>query len=119
MDERSDAWNKIKAELNAKTTFVRPKRRQVWWCVIGLNVGSEQSCTEGFERPVLVLKVFGSMFWGLPITSSDPDKKKEENPLFYRIEGIPYSTDDGREKNLEGYIALHQLRCYDSRPTKT
>lgn len=118
MDEGYDAWHKLKATLDALVDFPRPKRRQVWWCVIGLNVGSEQSCTDGFDRPVLVLKVFGSMFWGLPITSSDPDNKKDENPLFYRIEGIPYTTSNGKEKNLEGYVALHQLRAFDSRRLK-
>ena len=118
MDEGMDKWSKEKLALNAKVTFVRPKRRQVWWCAIGFNVGSEQNCTEGFDRPVLVLKVFGSMFWGLPITSSDPDKKKEANPLYFKIEGTPYLTADGKTKHLEGYVALHQLRSFDSRRLK-
>lgn len=118
MGEGYDEWHRIKATLDALVNFPRPKRRQVWWCVIGLNVGSEQSCTKGFDRPVLVVKVFGSMFWGLPITSSDTNKKKDKNPLFYRIEGTPYVTNDGKEKKLEGYVALHQLRAFDSRRLK-
>lgn len=118
MEEGFGVWNQLKATLNAKVNFPRPKRRQIWWCVIGLNIGSEQSCTDGFDRPVLVLRVFGSMFWGLPITSSDPDSKKEANPLFYRIEGIPYMTEEGKEKKLQGYVALHQLRSFDSRRLK-
>jgi len=118
MEKDFDGWNKLKIKLDAVVDFPRPKRRQVWWCVIGLNVGSEQSCSEDFERPVLVLKVFGSMFWGIPITSSDQDNKKKGNPLFYKIEGISYSTSDGRTKKLQGYIALCQLRIFDSRRLK-
>ena len=118
MKERMNVWSKEKSALNAKVTFVRPKRRQIWWCAIGFNVGSEQNCTEGFDRPVLVLKVFGSMFWGLPITSSDPEKKKEENPLYFKIDGIPYATTEGKAKCLVGYVALHQLRSFDSRRLK-
>lgn len=73
MDGGSEQWNKIKEALREVVNFPRPKKRQVWWCVVGLNVGSEQSCGEGFERPVLVVKVFGTIFWGIPITSSDPE----------------------------------------------
>ena len=85
--------------------------------MIGLNVGSEQSCEEGFERPVLVLKVFGSIFWGLPITSSDPEGKKKMNPLYFALEGRTYANDE-ETKRLEGYVALHQLRVFDSRRLK-
>ncbi len=115
MEEGLDEWHKLQDSLNKRTDFPRPKRRQVWWCAVGYNIGSEQSCTIGFQRPVLVLRVFGSIFWGLPITSSDPEGKKDDNPLFYKIEGIPYLSPSGEKKNLEGYVALHQLRAYDSR----
>ncbi len=119
MDEGFDEWNDLKKSLNTAINFPRPKRRQIWWCAIGLNIGSEQSCEEGFERPVLVVKVFGSiLFWGLPITSSDPDGRKATNHLFYRIDGIPYVSNTGVIKHLQGYVALHQLRAYDSRRLK-
>ncbi|MFA6278638.1 MAG: type II toxin-antitoxin system PemK/MazF family toxin [Candidatus Paceibacterota bacterium] len=118
MEEGLEQWNEIKKALRGLVNFPRPKKRQVWWCTVGLNIGSEQSCDEGFERPVLVIKVFGTIFWGIPITSSDPDGKKEVNPLFYKIEGVSYTTADGKNKILEGYIALHQLRAYDARRLK-
>lgn len=115
MNEGFEQWNKLKIQLNERTSIVRPKRRQVWWCAIGLNVGQEQSCGEGFERPVLVLRVFGSIFWGVPITSSDPNSTKEVNPLFHKIDGISYLTESGKQNTLHGFVALHQLRAYDSR----
>jgi hypothetical protein len=119
MHEGYDEWNLLKRQLNAKVNFPRPKQRQVWWCAIGLNVGSEQSCEKGFERPVLVMQVFGSMFWGLPITSSDSNENKDRNPLFYKIEGIPYATATKEyRKTLKGFVALHQLRAYDGRRLK-
>ncbi len=115
MDEGFQEWHKLKISLNERGSVVRPKRRQVWWCAVGLNVGQEQSCGEGFQRPVLVLRVFGSIFWGLPITSSDPNGTKEMNPLFHKIDGITYLTENGEEKTLHGFVALHQIRAYDSR----
>lgn len=43
---------------------------QIWWCSLGINVGSEQDGKNRFERPVLVVKKFNNrMCWAIPITS--------------------------------------------------
>lgn len=118
MNDGEEKWNELQRSLNTIDNFPRPKRRQIWWCVIGLNVGQEQSCSDGFERPVLVLKVFGSMFWGLPITSSDPEGKKESNPLYIKLDDVTYTNDRKEEKRLHGFVALHQLRVFDGRRLK-
>ncbi|MES2023778.1 MAG: type II toxin-antitoxin system PemK/MazF family toxin [Patescibacteria group bacterium] len=49
--------------------------RDIWFCSVGLNIGSEQSGKhELFERPVLVIKkVTLNTFIGVPLTSN---KKK-------------------------------------------
>jgi hypothetical protein len=111
-------WNSLKESLDILIDYPRTKRRQVWWCIIGKNIGHEQSCDKGFERPVLVIKAFGGLFWGLPITSSDPEGKKERNPLYYKLEGTLYTDASGVEKTLHGFVALHQLRVYDGRRLK-
>lgn len=111
-------WTIEKRNINRKENFPHPKRRQIWWCDIGVNVGQEQGCEDGFERPVLVVQVFGTIFWGLPITSSDPKGKKEKNPLYYKLDNIEYTTPNGKEKSLHGFVALHQMRVFDSRRLK-
>ncbi len=112
---RFDVWNIEKKILHSRENFPRPKRRQIWWFAIGQNLGQEQSCSEGFERPVLVVAVFGNIFLGLPITSSDPDGKKARSPLYIKLEGMKYTDEAGREKTLHGFIALRHLRSFDSR----
>lgn len=117
-DSQFYEWAVAKREINTLKNFPRAKRRQVWWCIIGKNIGQEQSCTKGFERPVLVLKVFGNIFWGIPITSSDPEGKKEQNPLYHKVDNITYTNNAGELKSLQGFVALHQLRVFDSRRLK-
>ena len=35
------------------------KEGEIWWCNLGINIGSEQNGTgNGFERPVLIIKIF-------------------------------------------------------------
>lgn len=114
-----DKWNEKKQELNNLLTFPKTKRRQVWWCIIGHNIGSEQGCINGFGRPVIVIKPFGSLFWGVPITSSDPMGKKEKSPLYIELEGIPYTDPfSNKTKTLHGFVALHQMRVFDNRRLK-
>jgi mRNA-degrading endonuclease toxin of MazEF toxin-antitoxin module len=110
-----DVWNVEKKQLHARENFPRPKRRQVWWFSIGQNVGQEQSCADGFGRPVLVVAVFGNIFWGLPITSSDPDGKKARSPLYIKLDGMKYLDELFVEKTLHGFIALRHLKSFDSR----
>ena len=111
-------WSKVKELLDQKTDYPRTKPRQIWWCAIGLNIGQEQSCDDGYERPVLVLKAFGGIFWGLPITSSDPAGTKAKNPLYFKIDGMPYINERGKQKVLHGFVAIHQLRVFDGRRLK-
>jgi hypothetical protein len=66
-------WNKLKKVINFREQYPYCKRREVWWCSLGQNVGSEQSFSDdSFARPVLVYKVFSrDTFLGLPITSKE------------------------------------------------
>jgi mRNA-degrading endonuclease toxin of MazEF toxin-antitoxin module len=64
-------WNNLKKKLNERSIPPFANRGDIWWCSIGLNVGSEQDGkNELFERPVLVLEVFNSdMLRVAPLTS--------------------------------------------------
>ena len=110
-------WNTLKKGIDGKDKWVRPEDGEVWWCTVGRNIGVEQSCREGdFARPVLVLRSFGPrMFWGLPITSSDPHGTKAASHFFFNIEGMPYEGPTGELKTLHGFLALSQLRTFDNK----
>jgi mRNA interferase MazF len=54
-----DEWNKVKKQLDTKEHILNLKVGQVWWCKLGLNIGSEQNGSYlNFERPVLIIARF-------------------------------------------------------------
>ncbi len=34
-------WNLKKQKLNSRKDFSHPKEREVWWCSVGQNIGTE------------------------------------------------------------------------------
>lgn len=66
-----DTWNNQKKIINKIFEEIFFRRREIWWCRIGLNIGQEQDGKGGiFERPVLVLrKLSAHTFIGVPITT--------------------------------------------------
>ena len=72
MQKDFDIWNKQKKLLNIRNiTNLYFSERQIWWCSIGCNIGSEIDGKHiNFERPVLILKkVNKAQFIGIPLTS--------------------------------------------------
>jgi mRNA-degrading endonuclease toxin of MazEF toxin-antitoxin module len=68
-------WCKVNAALWDKCSDVVFKEGEVWWCVIGLNIG-EEVFGKGihFARPVLVLrKLTKNSFLGLPFTGHEKE----------------------------------------------
>ena len=53
--------------------------REVWWCALGVNIGSEiDGKNENFERPVLIVKVISrNGFFGVPLTSKEKGHRYE------------------------------------------
>jgi mRNA interferase MazF len=74
-----DRWNEKKKEadqcLLRKNFYIHA--REVWWCSIGVNVGSEiDGKNENFERPILIAKVFSrDGFLGIPLTSKEKNHR--------------------------------------------
>ena len=61
MEKDFDQWNKIKKTLNNKNVNFSCSHREIWWCSIGFNIGSEQNGRNRFfDRPVLILKKFNN-----------------------------------------------------------
>jgi mRNA interferase MazF len=105
MDEykkNHDEWNDLKKSLDADTTDHLFREREIWWCALGVNIGSEQDGkNKKFERPVLILrKISKDQLWILPLTS-----KIVENE--YRI--ITKSTGEMSQ------VVLSQIRTISSK----
>lgn len=68
-----DRWNAKKQELQTGHGFERLYFREgdIWWCSLGLNIGSESyGKGDAFRRPVLVIKKLSSdLCVVLPLTS--------------------------------------------------
>ena len=79
MQKDFDLWNSRKKIINLKNKEIFCNQREIWWCSIGLNVGSEEDGkNELFERPVLVMNVFNrDMLRVVPLTS------RCKNDLFH------------------------------------
>ncbi|MEI6022372.1 MAG: type II toxin-antitoxin system PemK/MazF family toxin [bacterium] len=77
MEKDFDSWNSIKQDIEKNKKSLYANQREVWWCSIGINVGSE-SCgkNELFERPVLILKVIQKeLLLVVPLSTKDKDSK--------------------------------------------
>ena len=72
-----DAWNERKKQIDALGRFQHPKEREIWWCRIGMNVGTEiYGKGKDYERPVLVINAEGEQSCiVIPITSKIRAKK--------------------------------------------
>ena len=72
MQKDFDTWNKYKKEIDTQKGLKFYHAQEVWWCRLGLNIGSEQDGTgDGFERPVLIIKGLSRKTCiVLPLTSS-------------------------------------------------
>jgi mRNA interferase MazF len=72
MQKDFDGWNERKRGLDRSTFTDFVNEREVWWCSLGVNVGSEQDGSpDVFKRPVLVVRKFNKdMVLVVPLTSS-------------------------------------------------
>ncbi|MEY2664470.1 MAG: hypothetical protein RIT04_278 [Candidatus Parcubacteria bacterium] len=97
-----DSWNTRIKKLDLEKFEDFFHEREIWWCALGVNVGSEQDGKhENFERPVLILKkVTKDILWVIPFTSKIIDSE-------YRIS--TQSTGDTSQ------LILSQIRTISSK----
>jgi len=97
-------WHEKKTDIeyndNVRVFF---HEREVWWCLLGANVGFEQDGKGGkFARPVLVFKKFNKeIFWALPLTTRIKKSK------FYAL----LELNDG----IKRVVIISQLRLIDGK----
>lgn len=72
MNKDYQFWHKLKTYINNASYRVKFKEGDVWFCRLGMNIGSEQDGKgEHFLRPILVLKKFNSqVFLAIPLTKT-------------------------------------------------
>lgn len=74
MEKDFDNWIKLKERLHRnehKPPFF--KEREIWWCSIGENIGSEMNGKDVlFSRPVIIVRKLDKYsFLGVPLTSNE------------------------------------------------
>lgn len=102
MTKEFDQWNKQKKQLHMLEKPPYFKEREVWWCSVGLNVGTEQDGKgKNYSRPVIVLRKFSNhQFIGIPSTRS-----KKTTRFYHQL-----------ITNKEDFnFILSQIRVFDSR----
>ncbi|MEK7622212.1 MAG: hypothetical protein AAB415_03465 [Patescibacteria group bacterium] len=54
-----DGWNNQKKKVQKEEFAPFYHEREVWWCALGINIGSEQDGTDkNFDRPIVVIRGF-------------------------------------------------------------
>lgn len=103
MEKRFDEWNQQKKRVNERHHAPFYHEREIWWCTVGVNVGTKQDGTGmAFTRPVLVLKSLGrSTFLAIPLTTS-----QKAHPLRPAI---------GNVAGKNAHALLSQLRVVDAK----
>lgn len=84
-------WHTRKELLHEEEKRAFFNEREVWFCSLGANVGSEQDGVgERFLRPVVILKKFNSeIFWGVPTTRNN---KKGDFYLRFSFQKNDFTT---------------------------
>ena len=104
MTKDFDTWNNLKQTLDAKDRQEAPlyRRREIWWCSVGVNVGFEIfGKNENFVRPVIILRKYSPLtFFGLPMTSN---RKNIPSHFHFDFRGTA------------GSILLDQGKTFDAR----
>jgi mRNA-degrading endonuclease toxin of MazEF toxin-antitoxin module len=103
MGDDFDKWNLQKKNINNEPANMFFRRREIWWCRMGLNIGYEQNGKgEFFRRPVLIIKKLSKhTFLGVPVTT-----KNKEGFMYKKF---VLSWGDWRVLNLG------QMRVFDVR----
>jgi mRNA interferase MazF len=82
-----DSWNTLKKRIHDSERRLYVKEREIWWCNLGLNIGTEiDGKNKIFERPVLVLKgLSAESAFILPLTTKHSTGKDHVLLVTYKM----------------------------------
>ena len=102
MIKEFDKWNQKKKQANVDVPRLYTVR-EVWWCRLGVNIGTEQDGSgDNFLRPIIILRGFSSdACLVLPLTAST-----NRHPLRIPI---------GKIQDKEASAIVSQIRVIDTR----
>ncbi len=101
MQKDFDRWNEEKKRTHKEHPRLYTVR-EIWWCKLGVNIGTEQDGGPTFLRPAVIMRGFGpDACLVIPLTTSE-----REHPLR-----VPIGLVDGQEARAN----LSQTRVVDTR----
>ena len=102
-----DGWHPIKKDVNQRDAIPTFKRREIWWCSTGVNIGVEQDGkNHRYERPVLIVRKFNRrLLWGIPLST-----KIKDFPHYLTIEFKATKEKEPKERSF----VISQMRSFDS-----
>jgi mRNA interferase MazF len=75
MEKDFDSWSSLKKRLDSLDNLPFFNEKEIWWCSIGLNIGSEiYRKGKTFTRPVLILRKFNKSSF-LAVFINDKSKR--------------------------------------------
>jgi mRNA interferase MazF len=97
------SWHLIKQKIHENNGRPFYHEREVWWCLIGANVGFEMDGKgQKYARPVLIIRDFNhATFWAAPITT--------------RLKHTKYHFDIDLNDGVRRQVILSQLRLMDGK----
>lgn len=102
MQKDFDKWNILKKKIENTNLKIFANQREIWWCHIGINVGSELCGKNNFfERPILVIKVFNkNTIKIIPLTS-----KEKQGKYYFKL----------NFNNIKSYASLSQIKTISTK----
>lgn len=103
-----DVWNQKKKLIHSQHKAIYFREREVWWCSLGINIGSEQNGKNAmFERPIIIIKRFSTdLIWIIPLTTSS--KKNLFNVEIFGL-GIKQSAVISHFKSISPKRLLRKV----------
>lgn len=100
-----DEWGKKKNSIHQLLKNKWVVKREVWWCTLGVNIGSEEDGKGvDFLRPVLVIRVYGfTSVVVVPLTTT-----AKTGPFYFNLGKV------GDEGGISTAL-LSQMRLIDTK----
>ena len=109
MKKDYQTWTPIKKDLNNSD---EPRlffhEREVWYCHLGENIGSEQDGgSDLFLRPAVIIRKFNNeIFWGIPLTHT-----QKVLPFYFSF----FVQSEFGADNEKSAAILSQIRLVDAK----